>query len=221
VLRAGDAVRAAEVHLARVEAGADAADLAAADASVAAARAAESAARAQVGVLSAQVDAASAGVRQARERLRSLEAGATGEDLAVAEAEVRQARVALGRARDARDALTLTAPFDGTVGALLAQPGETVLPGQALVSIGDLRRLRVETTDLRETDVARVSEGQAVEVTFDGVPELRLPGRVAHVAPMASQGQGGTNYTVWVELDRQDDRLRWGMTAYVNVYVER
>jgi HlyD family secretion protein len=220
VLQAEGAVRQAELRYEQLQAGATSQERAEAAAGVAAARAAKAAAEAQVTALQSQAAAAEAGVDQARLRLQALEAGPTAEDIALAEARVLQAEAALEAARVAVEQATLTAPFAGTIGQVYFDVGEVVTPGQPIVTLGDLSRIRIETTDLRETDVARVEVGQTVDVTFDSLPNVRLDGTVAHVAPMATQGQGGTNYTVWVEPAEMDPRLRWGMTAYVNIKVE-
>ena len=42
--------------------------------------------------------------------------------------------------------------------------------------LGDTSELRVETTDLRETDVTRLAVGMPVEFTFDALPGHDLPG---------------------------------------------
>lgn len=221
VLQAEDAVRTAQVQYEQLKAGPTAEDKAMAAAGVSAARAAKAAADAQVVALQSQVDAAKAAVGQAEQQLRALEAGATAEQIALAEAQVGQAQAALEAARAALEQVTLRAPFAGTVGSVSVRTGEVIVPGQPVITLGDLSHLRVETTDLRETDVARVKEGQMVEITFDALPDVTLPGKVACIAPMATLGQGGTNYTVWVEFDRLDNRLRWGMTAYVNISVRK
>lgn len=217
VLQAEDGVRTAEVQYEQLQAGPSAQDKAIASAAVSAAQAARAAADARLAALQSQVDAAKAAVAQAEHQLSALEAGPTSEQIALAEAQVQQAQAALDVARTALDQATLRAPFAGTVGAVSVEIGEVIAPGQSTVSLGDLSHLRVETTDLRETDVTRVSEGQAVDLTFDSLPDVRLPGKVIRIAPMATQGQGGTNYTVWVESDQLDSRLRWGMTAYANI----
>ena len=90
-----------------------------------------------------------------------------------------------------------------------------------LVIVGDLATLRVETTDLDEIDVARVSVGQQVGVTFDALPERVFAGTVTRVSPMATSGSGGVNYTVVIELDDVAPALRWGMTAFVDIEVEQ
>jgi len=51
-------------------------------------------------------------------------------------------------------------------------------------------------------------------IPVDVLPDLTLPGRVTRIAPMATPGQGGTNYTVVIAVGEADVELRWGMTAY-------
>ncbi|MEZ4767816.1 MAG: efflux RND transporter periplasmic adaptor subunit [Caldilineales bacterium] len=99
----------------------------------------------------------------------------------------------------------LAAPFAGTA-ALWMRPGEIVTPGHEVIALGDLSSYQVETTDLRETDVARVSIGQPVEVTFDALPNRTFNGKVVRIAPMSTQTQGSVNYTAVVELDEIDPR---------------
>jgi multidrug efflux pump subunit AcrA (membrane-fusion protein) len=87
--------------------------------------------------------------------------------------------------------------------------------------VGDLSALQVETTDLDEVDVARVQIGQQVGLTFDALPDRVLAGHIVRIAPMATPGQGATTYTAIVALDETDPALRWGMTAFVDIEVER
>ena len=116
--------------------------------------------------------------------------------------------------------LQLAAPFDGTIGTVYVRSGEIAQSGQSIVTLGNLGSLRVETTDLSETDIARVKEGQPVKVTFDALPGKTLDGKVARIAPMSTPGQSAVNYIVTVQLDEADPALRWGMTAFVDVQVQ-
>jgi multidrug resistance efflux pump len=118
------------------------------------------------------------------------------------------------------DKTQLKAPFAGVVGSVNMREGEMLTPGQAVLTLGDLGTLHVETTDLSEADVARVAVGQPVNVTFDALKGQTFSGKVTRVAPMSSAGQGGVNYTVVVELDQLDPALRWGMTAFVDITVK-
>jgi len=195
------------------------AQLAQAEEAVKAAQAQVDVAEAGVETARAQVASAEAAVAQAKAHLDLLRAGARPEEIAAAQAQVDQARAALAQAKSALDKARLYAPFAGTVGKVLIREGELVTPGQPIIILGDLTHLRVETTDLRETDVAKVAVGQRVEVTFDALPGEVWQGTVTRIAPMSTVEQGSTNYTAIIELDQVDPRLRWGMTAYVNIAV--
>jgi HlyD family secretion protein len=176
--------------------------------------------RAELDVARANLASAQAQRDRAQAQLDLLKAGATAEQIAVAEANVSQAQVTVDQAKAALDKTQLKAPFAGTVGSIMVREGEMLVPGQPVLTVGDLTGLRVETTDLSEVDVARVTVGQPVNVTFDAVKGKTLLGKVARIAPMSSQGQGGVNYTVIVELDQLDPALRWGMTAFTDIEVK-
>jgi HlyD family secretion protein len=166
---------------------------------------------------------AEAGVGSAQAALDLLQAGATPEEIRAAEAGVTQAEANLASARTALDQTVLVAPFDGTVSEVLVRLGEqvnSVQPDQAVIVLGDLAMMQVETTDLRETDVGRIAIGQEVDITFDALPNTLLKGRVIHISPKASSEQGGVNYTTIIQFNEFDPRLRWGMTAYVNITVD-
>jgi multidrug efflux pump subunit AcrA (membrane-fusion protein) len=175
--------------------------------------------RNELAAASANINAAKAQMEQAKAQLDLLKAGASPEQIAVAEAGVKQAQVALDTAKAQLDKLQLTAPFDGTIGTVYVRSGELAQPGQSIVTLGNLGSLRVETTDLSETDIARVKEGQPVKVTFDALPGKTITGKVVRIAPMSTPGQSAVNYIVTVQLDEIDPALRWGMTAFVDVQV--
>jgi len=167
-----------------------------------------------------EVALAEAQVEEARARLQLLLAGPRPEEVAAAKARVRQAEAALKQAEAALEKAVLRAPFTGTVARIAVREGEIVAPGRPVVFLGDLKTLRVETTDLNEVDIARVKVGQKVDITFDALPEKKLLGHVVRIAPMATTEEGGTNYTVVIELEELDPALRWGMTAFVDILVE-
>jgi HlyD family secretion protein len=177
-------------------------------------------ARAAVEAARAQVEAAQAQAGQAKAQLDQLLAGPTAEAIAVAQAQVEQAQAAVSQAQAALQDAELVAPFTGTVAEVTVREGEMMSAGQPVMFLGDLSHLRIETTDLNEADIWAIAVGQEVTLTFDGLPEKALSGRVSHIAPMATMEQGGTNYTVIVELYEQDPGLRWGMTAYVDITVK-
>ena len=177
--------------------------------------------QAEAGLAQAQagVEAAQANVAQAEARLEQLRRGPTPEELAVLEAQVRQAEVALAQAQELEAFTRLVAPFEGTLVHQIVRAGETVVPNQPVALFGDLAHLQVETNDLSELDVVNVQEGQPAEITFDALPDVRVPGRVLAVRQVAEEQRGETTYTVVVGLDTVPEGVRWGMTAVVDIFV--
>ena len=166
---------------------------------------------AQIGLANAQAAAAQA-------RLDLLLARPFAEDIAVAEAEVAQAQASVAAAAARIEQAVLRAPFAGTISSVSVDAHEFVAPGQAIVLLGNLASLRVETTDLNEIDVARLAVGDSATVTFDALPDVEVQATIEEIAPKAGAG-AGVNYAVLVALDSVPDGIRWGMTAFVDIEV--
>jgi HlyD family secretion protein len=191
--------------------------LAVAKAQVEAAKIQAEVAAAAIPSAEARVQSARAAVERAQAALDGLTAGATAEERAMAATQVASAEAAVATAQAQLAQVRVLAPFAGQVGAVSARPGEMATPGEALLTLGDTSQMRVETTDLRETDVGRLKTGMAVEVTFDALPGRAFQGTIRQIAPMSSAEKGSTNYTVIVDVPGLDPALRWGMTAFVNI----
>jgi len=218
------ALEQATVGLDSARAAYDAAVWGATPQQLAVARAGVTAAQAQAQVAASQVSSAESAVRAAEAQLakaeaalQALVAGATEEDIAVADSRIASERAALAVVETQLGEMQVRAPFAGQVGTVSVRPGELAVPGQVLVMLGDTTKLRVETTDLRETDVTRLGVGMPAEVTFDALPGRSFAGTVARIAPMSTTEKGSTNYTLIIDVADLDPSLRWGMTAFVNM----
>ena len=80
------------------------------------------------------------------------------------------------------DTTTLRAPIDGSVGDLSARVGERVNPGERLLSLVPLQAVYVEA-NYKETQLTRMSVGQAVRLEVDAFPGAHLRGHVDSLAP--------------------------------------
>lgn len=150
-------------------------------------------------------------------RLESVRTGSTPEQIASAKAQVTQARAALAAAEAALEKTELRAPFDGAVIDISVEAGDTAAPGEIVVVLATLDHLRVRTTELTELDVARVEPGQSVLVTLEALPELEFKGHVHRVGEQSVEYRGDVTYPVYIELEDDVPRLRWGMTARVKI----
>ncbi len=163
----------------------------------------------------AQIQQAIAAVQTAKSNLAKLTP--TVEDLAASEASVNAAKAARDIAADALNRAKLVAPFAGVVVAIEPKVGETVAIGTPVVRVADTSNFQIETTDLTEINVVNVKEGDSATVTLDAISDLELTGKVASIKGFGENKQGDIVYTVVVKLDKQDPRLRWGMTAKVTI----
>jgi HlyD family secretion protein len=71
-----------------------------------------------------------------------------------------------------------------------------------------------------ESDAVRVAPNQRVDVRFDAIPDLTLPGNVVAVSPSASALSGVISYYVTVGISQSDPRLRNGLTAQASVVTD-
>jgi len=140
--------------------------------------------------------------------------------VALAEARLETAKAALAAAEKKLADLEIKALYAGVISEVYVREGEWVAPGQPILILADLEHLRIETTDLNEIDVARVKVGDKVVITFDALPDVVVNGKVVLISPKASEGSG-VNYTVVIEMDEIPEALRWGMTAFVDIQVEK
>ncbi len=173
-------------------------------------------ANAEVRVVAAGVQAAAAQRDVAQAQLETVQAGASAEEITAAEALVSQAKAALEVARAWLDQATLRAPVAGIVTALEIGPGEAVMPGQIALTLVDLSRLRVRTTDLSELDVGRVAVGQRASVYVEPLG-VTVGAHIVRIASQAEMIGGDVVYAVVVELDEQPPGLRWGMSVEVEI----
>jgi multidrug efflux pump subunit AcrA (membrane-fusion protein) len=165
------------------------------------------------------VDSAQANLEKAEADYAMWKNGPDPAEIALGESRLENAQAALAAAEATLRDLELVAQHPGTVTELDIKSGEWVSPGVPVIQIADLSRLQIKTTDLNEIDAARVKLGDQVEVTFDALPGVILQGQVVKIAPKSSEGSG-VNYTVVVALQDWPEALRWGMTAFVDIFVE-
>ena len=104
------------------------------------------------------------------------------------------------------------------------QEGDTVWTGASIAEIPDLESLRVEFR-VDEVDRGRVAEGQETRIRVDAVPDATLSGAVNWLSPIATlvfnRLPPEKNFPAFSGIADIDDRLRPGMSATVEVVVQR
>ena len=152
----------------------------------------------------------------AERELALLQDDSDSDAIGLAEARLRVAETGLLAAQSALADSEIRAPLAGTITNVFVNPGEVVVPGQILLTIADLDHFQVETTDLSERDVDRVTIGQSVVVFLEALGE-EVEGQVSNISLQSKTLGGDVVYTVTIDLSTHPENLRWGMSVEVEI----
>ncbi len=129
-----------------------------------------------------QLNATGALMLAAEARLKTLEAPPREDELAAADAEIAVATARLDYARAMRAKTAVRAPRPGQILQINVEEGELASPEMSLVVMCDDEKLRVRA-DVDELDALQVTVGQPATITSDGLADLKIHGRIAHIRP--------------------------------------
>lgn len=144
--------------------------------------------------------------------------------LASAKAQLVAAQAAARAAQVAVEQTIIRAPFDGVVLTKSANVGDIVTPFSsavdskgAVVSMADMATLEVEA-DVSESNLSKITVGQACEIQLDALPDQRFRGEVSRLVPTVDRAKASVLTKVRF-IDR-DPRLLPEMSAKV-AFLER
>lgn len=170
--------------------------------------------------IDAQVMAARSAVTKAERDLERAEALYA--DSVATLAQVQDARTGAEVARSGLQAAAfnrryaaIVAPADGVVLRKLANDGELVSPGTAVVVLGSSERGQVLRVGVADRDAVRIKTGDAATVRFDAFPGEEFAGRVREVAPGADPRTG--TYQVEVTVTPNAQPLASGLVGRVEI----
>jgi HlyD family secretion protein len=174
-----------------------------------------------------QQDLAQAKVAEQEQTLALLREGPRQEDIERARADYQASQVAVASARQQLDYTQLLSPTDGVVSVRLAEVGEVVAPGQAVLRVAELSRPWVRAY-LNTFDLPKVKLGQAAAVRADGLPGQVFPGQLSFISPKAEFTPKTVEtralrvdlvYRIKVEVPNPDGLLKLGMPVDVTLPV--
>jgi len=177
------------------------------------------AARAQIAQARAAAAQAEASLAQAQSNVAKLRRGPGASDLVIAEAQVTQGQLSLQQARLTRSNSELTSPTDGILTELNISAGELPNAARPAAVITDLSLFHIDIT-VDEIDIGKISEGQAVQVTLDAVPDAQLLGHIDSIAPTPISSGGTVSYQVTVVVDESNVDLRSGLSATASIITQ-
>jgi HlyD family secretion protein len=140
--------------------------------------------------------------------------------LALEEASVREAEAALAEARVNLDYCDIISPVDGVVLSRNVDIGQTVAASfqtpTLFVIAEDLTEMQVDT-NVSESDIGEVREGQDARFVVDAYPDRVFRGVVSQVRNDPLIVLNVVTYDVIVEVDNSDLALKPGLTATVTI----
>jgi len=119
-------------------------------------------------LLKLAVDQAQAGVDAAKANLKNVKnkSGHTSADVAAAQAQLDQAKIAMQMAQTQVGYAKIVSPIDGVLASIAARVGENASPGSAMAALADTSKLTV-TIFVPETEIGQVKVGQGGTLTID------------------------------------------------------
>lgn len=161
------------------------------------------------------LDAALATEAEARHQYDISSEGVNADELALAQSRLENAQAQLTAAEASLSNFILTAPFDGVVQEVAIRLGDQVSPEVRAIALADSSSWMVETTDITELEVVNIATGQRVTFTADALPDTSMEGLVTEVSQASYTQSGDVIYTVRIQADEVDPRVKWGMTVEV------
>lgn len=157
----------------------------------------------------------------AQQRYNEALEGSRKEDIAIAQANLKEADATLGMSRVNLDYTILRAPANGVITVRQAELGEVVVPGTPVVTLADLDHLWLRAY-LAETDLGRIRWGQDAVITTDTYPGKHHHGRVSFIASDAEFTPKSVQtykervtlvYRIKIDIDNHNHELKPGMPA--------
>ena len=141
-----------------------------------------------------------------------------------AEAQLKQAKAAADKDQVNLSYSVITSPVSGVVVARLVDIGQTVAASfqtPVLIQIAqDLSKMAIDTS-FAEADIGKIKQGLPVRFTVDAFPNRNFQGEVQQIRLNPTNQQNVVTYNVRIRVDNPDLTLLPGMTAYVNIGVQK
>jgi HlyD family secretion protein len=141
-----------------------------------------------------------------------------------AKAQLETARGLLARDVTNLNFSIIRSPVSGVVVNRVVDVGQTVAASfqtPTLIQIAqDLAKMQIDTS-FAEADIGKIKEGQKVSFNVDAFPDRNFDGVVKQLRLNSTNTSNVVTYNAVVSVDNNDLTLLPGMTAYVNIIVDR
>ncbi len=141
-----------------------------------------------------------------------------------AQAQIAQRQAELATATANLGYTKIISPVDGIIVSRSVDEGQTVAASfqtpTLFIVAQDLTKMQIET-NVSEADIGQVKVGQEVDYTLDGYPDMVFKGKVRQVRISPTTVSNVVTYSVIIDVDNEDNKLKPGMTANVSIITNK
>jgi multidrug resistance efflux pump len=166
-----------------------------------------------IALAQAQLSLAEAQVQKGQQDRVRWQNGADPDQVAVLKARIQAAQSALAADQARLEASRLVAPIAGKVVSLALKQGEWAAPNQTVMVIADQSSWQIDLGDLTEDQVVALKPGMPLTVSFEALPGATFNSQLESIDMVYITKNGDTRFTAKADLQGNDPRLRWGMSA--------
>ena len=138
-----------------------------------------------------------------------------------AKTNVAQRLTTLNQAKTNLGYANIYSPINGIILSKEVEEGQTVAASMSAPTLfkiaKDIKHMQVEA-DVDEADIGQVKVGQRVSFTVDAYPQEEFSGKVTQVRLSPTTTSNVVTYTVIVEAENPDEKLKPGLTATIAIY---
>ncbi|MFH1192499.1 MAG: efflux RND transporter periplasmic adaptor subunit [bacterium] len=175
-------------------------------------------AKLKAGADAADIDAAKRSLEEKKTSLEKLKAGAAELEIRNKKIAIQQKNSALAEAKQTLAEHKITAPFDGIIAAVNVKKGDSASSGSAIAVL--MTKQKIAGITLNEIDAAQVKTGQKVTLQFDAAKGLSITGEVAEMDTIGTVSQAVVSYNIKIVFNVQDDRIKPGMSVSALIITE-
>jgi len=156
-------------------------------------------------------------VEKTQSELNLLLAGSTDEEIAIQEAMVKQAEAKRDAILAQISKTILRSPIKGIVTKKEVKVGEIIVANAVVFSLILGNQFEIEA-NIAEADIAKVKIGNRAKITLDAYGnEVIFEAAISKIDPAETIIEGVATYKVVLQLEKEDERIKSGMTANIDI----
>jgi multidrug efflux pump subunit AcrA (membrane-fusion protein) len=162
-------------------------------------------------------------LKTAQDNLALAKAEPRQTDIALHQAQIKEARASLSLIQKQIEDTVLRAPINGTITNVYGEIGETAKIGSSVVVMISEREYQIEI-DIPEADIGLIDLAQAAKITLDAFPEQEFSGNVVEIEPAETIIQGVVYYKTKIgfsdKISEIHKGVKSGMTANIIIIID-